>query len=113
MTLKHFPRTVEEIQEALLIGTGDYKYLQIELENTETKSIKTVIRGYKNCRNHYDILNMFISEELDELPQELKTKLVANCPGGGNINVSPKKMILNGMSLSFGGNLYNDPPLSI
>ena len=70
------------------------------------------MRGYKNCQTHYDNLNRFISDELEDLPDHLKKKLIAECPGGGNVQKidigDEKRISLSGMSLTFGGNLYDE-----
>ena len=70
-----------------------------------------MIRGYKNAINHYDNLNRFISDELEDLPEDLKKSLIAECPGGGHVSFmdigDEQRVSINGMSLTFGGNLYD------
>jgi hypothetical protein len=55
-TENHRPTKYDEIKGAILDKEGEFKYIQIFVKDTRTFKTKTVVRGYKNCDSHIEIL---------------------------------------------------------
>jgi len=49
------PTTYDEIKGSIL-DEGEFLYIQIFIKDTKTFKTKTVVRGYKSCDHHIDIL---------------------------------------------------------
>lgn len=77
--------------------TGKFKYILIQVRDPESKSEKHIVRGYKSCPYHADILSKVE-------PSITKLKCKANCVGGGRIKHSPenKSIFVYGYSQGFG-----------
>ena len=99
-TEHHRPKTFDEIKGSILDPTGVFKYIQIDVHNSKTDQTRKVVRGYKSCGYHADILNKFEHEELSQCTDDL----TCSCPGGGRIAHTPeeKKIHIYGYSQGFG-----------
>ena len=62
-----------------------------------------IVRGYNDCEYHADILQKFCTSELG-IHDELRDNWVAECPGGGRLNVNEeeKSIQIYGYSQGFG-----------
>ena len=78
---------------------GTFKYIQIRLrEYSDSTKSRIVVRGYKSCAYHADILDKFEREEIES--KNLSGVVKADCPGGGRIKHEPKenKLFIYGYS---------------
>ena len=80
-----------------------FKYIQINVHNSKSDTTRMVVRGYKSCDYHSDILAKFEHEELMDYDKE-NGELTCSCPGGGRIEHKPteKSILLYGYSKGFG-----------
>ena len=58
---------------AVVDGEGQFKFVEIEITETETKRVKNIVRGF-NGLTHPEILKKFITEELQAVPVDVKSK---------------------------------------
>ena len=58
------PKTFEEIKSAVIDDEGTFKYIQINFTDNVLNKSRTVVRGYKSCGYHADVLAKFEYEEL-------------------------------------------------
>ena len=100
-TQDHRPTSFDDIKGAILDPEGTFKYIQIVVSDKESNRQRTIVRGYKSCPYHADILNKFQYEELSSLGP---TKFDVSCPGGGRIehNANEKTIRIYGYSQGFG-----------
>eukprot|EP00356_Strombidium_inclinatum_P011466 CAMPEP_0170502218 /NCGR_PEP_ID=MMETSP0208-20121228/40826_1 /TAXON_ID=197538 /ORGANISM="Strombidium inclinatum, Strain S3" /LENGTH=141 /DNA_ID=CAMNT_0010781163 /DNA_START=40 /DNA_END=465 /DNA_ORIENTATION=- len=102
-TEAHRPTSFDDIKGAILDSEGTFKYIQIEVTDPASNQTRTVVRGYKSCPYHADILNKFQYEELSTLGP---MKFNLNCPGGGRIThtntAADHKIHIYGYSQGFG-----------
>ena len=92
--------SLDKFQSVLLDSTGVFKYIQIRVYSfQEPKQEKVVIRGWRDCDYHADILKKFNQEELPDTEN-----YSAECPGGGRIRHDPQKkeILIYGYSQGFG-----------
>ena len=105
-TEENRPTKYAEIKGAILDKEGDYKYIQIFIKDTKTFKTKTVVRGYKSCNSHIEILQKFMYQELQEVPRMSFKRLLIWCPGGGQIRKTctdqERKIIVYGTSSRYG-----------
>ena len=105
-TEDHRPKSYDEIKGAILDREGDFKYIQIFIKDTKTFKTKTVVRGYKSCNYHIDILQKFMYQEMEDIPRPTFKRLLIWCPGGGTIKKvysdTEKKIVLFGKSSRYG-----------
>uniref|UniRef100_A0A5S6QJJ3 Janus/Ocnus family protein n=1 Tax=Trichuris muris TaxID=70415 RepID=A0A5S6QJJ3_TRIMR len=79
----------------VIIDEGTFKYILVEI--TDGKDKKSIVRGFRNCEYHDDIL--------DEIkPELLEKKLSFKCNGGGRIHHDSlqKKIEVYGYSQAYG-----------
>ncbi len=50
---------LNKLPKAIIDKSGVFKYIQINCQDLETKENLILIRGYKDCENHPDILEKF------------------------------------------------------
>lgn len=72
--------------------SGSFKYIQIICQTDQGD--QTVVRGWRDCDYHADILDKFQKDE----PQNGKVW----CPGGGRITIDGQKITVFGYSIGFG-----------
>ena len=85
-----------------------FKYIQILIEPKDKDCEETgsdkylIVRGWRDCGYHADVLDKFQHEELTD--DELEEYYTSDCPGGGRINHDPnaKKIVIYGYSQGFG-----------
>ena len=58
MIIPH-PRTLEEIKEVLIDTDREFKFILVDIVDRVSGEIKTIIRGFQECKYHMDILNKF------------------------------------------------------
>ena len=70
----------------------------IEVEDERSSQIKTVVRGFRSCEYHKDIMNMF--------EQEVRgiEDVYCSSPGGGRIHHDPEEKYVKiyGYSVAYG-----------
>lgn len=88
---------LELIPDVDIDSQGKFKYILIEVTDSETKEKKFIVRGYKDCSYHVDILDKVE-------PTIAKHKCRAKCVGGGRILHKPevKAILIYGYSQGFG-----------
>lgn len=88
---------LDQIPDVDIDPKGKFKYILIEVTDPETKEKKHIVRGYKDCPYHVDILEK-VEQDI------LKVKCRANCVGGGRILHKPevKAIFIFGYSQGFG-----------
>lgn len=90
---------MENLKEAIIDSSGKFKYIQINItDKTDPTQSKIIVRGYKSCSYHADILDKFVDEEV--ISSGLSSKVNYECPGGGRIEHTPheKKIFIYGYS---------------
>lgn len=97
MTLTIASNILQQIPSVDIDPKGRFKYILISVTDPETKAEKTVVRGYKSCAYHMDIL-----EKVE--PALLKQNLLVKCLGGGRILHKPeaKSILVYGYSQGYG-----------
>lgn len=84
---------MDYIEDVDLTPSGTFKYIQIQVKD-KSNNKKIIVRGYKSCSYHADIL--------DKVQDQLK-EIDCKCLGGGRINFQPdlKKIKVFGYSMVF------------
>ena len=82
----------------ILDKNGVFKYIQIAVHSASVDFV--IVRGFADCAYHADILAKFKETEL----QHADPNAVADCPGGGRVDVSEanKTLFIYGYSQGFG-----------
>jgi len=82
---------MENIADVDLTPSGVFKYIQIRVKD-KAGNKKVIVRGYKSCSYHADIL--------DRVQSQLKG-INCECLGGGRISLQPdlKKIKVYGYSI--------------
>ncbi|CDW53493.1 14 kDa phosphohistidine phosphatase [Trichuris trichiura] len=90
-----FSETAMDSVPNVVIDEGTFKYVIVEI--TDGKSKKSIVRGFRACEYHDDIL-----EEIK--PDLLEKKLSFKCTGGGRIyhDSLQKKIEVYGYSQAYG-----------
>ena len=83
---EHLPRHFEDLEPCILDDLGLYKYILIEIKDWASQDKMYIIRGYKDCAQHVDILNRFKYEELRRVPKFLKKHWEIKCPEVGRVD---------------------------
>lgn len=88
---------LDQIPNVDIDPSGRFKYILIQVTDPETKAEKYIVRGYKSCPYHVDIL-----ETVEPSIHKLKCK--AKCVGGGRILHKPevRSIFIFGYSQGFG-----------
>lgn len=96
-TTRLFSTCISQIPDVDIDPSGKFKYILIQVSDPETKEEKYIVRGYKSCGYHVDIL-----ERVEPSIEKLKCK--AKCVGGGRILHNPevKSILIYGYSQGFG-----------
>ena len=99
----HRPKTWDEIKNTIIDPEGVFKYIQINVHNSKSDLTRMVVRGYKSCDYHADILAKFEHEELMDYDKS-NGELTCSCPGGGRIEHKPQEasILIYGHSKGFG-----------
>lgn len=97
MNDKLAPKFILQVADVDIDKSGKFKYILINVKDTQTKAVKNIVRGYKDCSYHIDILSK-VTPELEKLG------LQAECSGGGRILHDPKTktIMIYGYSQGFG-----------
>lgn len=76
---------------------GKFKYILIKVTDPDVKEEKFIVRGYKSCSYHDDILSLVE-------PSIRKHGCTATCVGGGRIRHDPKvkSLFIYGYSQGYG-----------
>ena len=98
----------QTIRPTHIDAEGVFKYIQILIEPKDKNAEETgsdkymIVRGWKECGFHADILDKFQCEEMKDA--ELNLHYSSDCPGGGRINhdAEQKKIVIYGYSQGFG-----------
>ena len=104
-TREHRPRKWKEIKPVILDENGgEFKYILIDIKDTESDKEMTIVRGYKDCSTHTNILYEFERDELEKMPIMIKKNWKVWPPGGGiiNLNKEEKKIVISGSSEKYG-----------
>lgn len=94
---------MDNLAEVDIDPEGVFKYIQIEVKDKEDPAKKRLlVRGYKDCDYHADILERFTIKEV--VSQGLSSIISYSPPGGGRIEHLPdeKKLKIYGYSMGFG-----------
>ena len=84
-------QVLNKIENCIIDNQGVFKYIQINLRDTQTDNKKIIIRGTNKFKFHADIFDDFNNE----LQQKFNSRIEANAIGGGRINIDAgKKTIL-------------------
>uniref|UniRef100_A0A0N5A2X2 Sex-regulated protein janus-B n=1 Tax=Parastrongyloides trichosuri TaxID=131310 RepID=A0A0N5A2X2_PARTI len=88
--------SLSTIKDVHIDQSGVFKYILIEATDKETKEKKMIVRGYKHCPYHADIL--------DEVKEKETKDAKFKCVGGGRINHDSenKSILVYGYSVGYG-----------
>ena len=83
---------------------GTFKYIQITVTDAESQEEVILVRGWRSCQYHQDILSLFRRNEVNNHPKKGNRRLKTSSPGGGRIeyDIESKKITCFGYSNSFG-----------
>lgn len=99
-----FPQNFDDIRDAVIDGEGECFYLTIQITDTVTDRTRHVVRSFKEAERTFEILQVFMHEELCEINNSVKRTWEVYGFGGGKINhdLEAKKMHVHGYSYTFG-----------
>jgi hypothetical protein len=83
---------------------GEFKYILIDIKDTESEKEMAVVRGYKDCSTHTNILYEFERDEICSVPITYKKNWKVWPSGGGIINydIEQNKIVISGSSDKYG-----------